>query len=521
MVECNGVEKFCMTEPKTVSYGRRISDLAAAHPDKVAIVFVSHPNGREQSLTWSELDRRSNQSARVLADLGVATESTIVIGLPNGEHHIVAAIAAWKVGAMVLPLYPRMPESERSRILKLANPTVIIADWETDVGDLLRSAELDRAMIGMSDAPVPDVIAHPGKAVGSGGSTGLPKIIVDPNPWVFTPDTNHLFALVGWTGGMVQLVAGPLYHSAPLFITFSGLAEAQTLVVMERFDAAPAVDLIERHRVNCAFLAPTMMRRIAELAGIDGRDFSSIRSIYHTAAPCSPVLKQRWIDLIGPEQLYDAYGGAENVGIVTIRGDDWIVHRGSSGLPRNADLKILDEEGNELPCGEIGEIFMRRRDAEPPYYRYIGSENLKSTPDGFSSLGDLGCVDAEGYLYLADRRVDMIVSGGENIYPAEIEGVLCEHAKVGDCAVIGLTDDDWGKRVHAVVEPVSSADPPSDEDLDRHCRGQLAPYKVPKSFEVVDALPRQPSGKIRRSALVEARCPTLRRGSGTATGAVS
>jgi bile acid-coenzyme A ligase len=281
----------------------------------------------------------------------------------------------------------------------------------------------------------------------------------------------------------------------------TGLFDDHTLVLMEKFDAAGAVDLIERHRVNWGFFPPTMLKRMHDLPDIESRDFSSIEGIFQTAAPCPPWLKRFWIDLLGPTKVIEGFGSAEAVGIVTILGDEWLAHPGSVGLPRGTDLRILDEAGHDVPPREVGEIYMRPQHTREPTYRYIGSPPATSTPDGYTSVGDLGWVDEDGYLYLADRRVDLIISGGANIYPAEVEAALSEHPEVADVAIVGVPDEDWGKRVHAVIQPRDHANPPTITALDAHVRERLTSYKVPKTYEFVIELPRNDAGKIRRSEL--------------------
>ena len=493
-----------MTEAtnEPISFGRRLTLLAAAHPDAPAIIYAPQ-EGDEQTVTWRALDRASNRIARLLAEYGVDARSLVVVGLPNRPEHFFATFAAWKRGALVLPLKATLPRRERDQILAVGNPAVVVADWEDVAFPLLTGADLARAD-DCSDVPLPDVVPHPGKSIGSGGSTGRSKIIVDPKPLARVPLQPGEVTKSGLRSGQVQLIAGPLYHNSPFSWSHLGLFEDHILILMERFDAARALDLIERHRVNFAFLAPTMMKRIIETPGATARDYASIETVFQTAAPCPPWLKRAWIDLIG-DRLYEGFGSTEAVGHTDIRGEEWLRHPGSVGRPSDdCEMRILDEEFNELPPGEVGEIFFRMRSPEPTYY-YIGSPPVKTTPDGFKSVGDMGWVDTEGYLYLADRRVDLIISGGANIYPAEVEAALTEHPAVADVAVIGLPDDDWGKTVHAVVQPRDPARAPALHDLDAHCRERLAAYKAPKSYEFVDALPRDDTGKIRRSALATER----------------
>jgi bile acid-coenzyme A ligase len=248
-------------------------------------------------------------------------------------------------------------------------------------------------------------------------------------------------------------------------------------------------------------MPPIIMRRIILLPGIQGRDLSSIQAIQSSAAPCPEWLKRAWIDLIGAEKVHEVYGSTEGIGATMIRGDEWLEHPGSVGRPVSCELRILDEEGNDLPAGEVGEIFMRPLAEGGPTYRYIGAPAAKATPDGFASIGDLGWLDDDGYLYIADRRTDMIVSGGANVYPAEVEAALSEHPALADCAVVGQPDEEWGRRVHAIIQPHDPDNPPSVAELDRHCRERIASYKVPKTWEFVHELPRNEAGKIRRSAL--------------------
>lgn len=485
-----------------VSFGRRLSQLAELHPDQPAIHWLSE-SGAEHAVTWRELDGRSNQLARELRARGVGETSLVVVGLPNVPEHFVASYAAWKLGALVLPLKHNLPSRERDQLLELGAPGVVIAEWDEVEWPVVTLSDLEATGV-QSDEPLPDVTPCPGKSIGSGGSTGRPKIIVDPRPWARVPGQADRLGEIGLRAGQVQLVAGPLYHNSPFSWSHYGLFEDHTLVLLERFDAARVVDAIELYRVNFGFLAPTMMRRIIQLPGVEGRDFSSIESIFHTAAPCPPWLKRAWIELLGPEKLYEGFGATEAVGSCGIRGDEWLAHPGSVGRPRNCDLRILDEDGVELAVGEVGEIFMRTWQAGPTY-TYIGSPPAKTTPDGFSSVGDLGWVDAEGYLFLADRRTDLIISGGANVYPAEVEAALTEHPSVGDVAVIGIPDDDWGKRVHAVIQWRDDVGVVNEFELREHCRVRLASYKTPKTWEFVEQLPRDEAGKIRRSALVAER----------------
>ena len=489
---------------RPISFGHRLSQLAAIHPEKIAVVFLSE-NGSQSRLSWAELDEAANRMARFLSNLGVNDTTMVVIGLPNSPEHLIGTFGTWKLGACVLPLSAKLPERERDELVKTANPRVLIADWSNAQGRQLSRSDFDQLM-QFSGLPLPEKTPHPGKAMPSGGSTGRPKIIVDPTPWETTLtqllDTYRPYS--GIRTGQIQLVVGPFYHNAPFGWAHFGLFCGHTLVILERFEASRAVDAIEQFNINFMQLVPTTMQRIARLDGIDRRDFSSVEGCFHVGAPCPPWVKEKWIELVGPERLYEAYGTTENIGATLIRGDDWLQHKGSVGRAVNCEIRILDLDRNEVSPGEIGEIFMRPVNRAPTY-QYLGSNPLESTPDGFASAGDLGWMDPEEFLYIADRRTDLIISGGANVFPAEIEGVLNQHPGLVDVVVIGLADPEWGRRVHALVEPLDHRAPPSAEELKRFCRQSLAAHKVPKTYEYLPELPRDEAGKIRRNQLVAER----------------
>lgn len=473
-------------------------DLVDRHPEKTALIYAPE-QGDEVHVSWGEFDRASTRIARLFrAEFGVDEKSLVVVATRNSHVHYFVTYAAWKLGALALPLRAELPVRERDEILDLAMPAVVYAEWDGLSYPVLSPGELRRAD-SYSDERLPNIHPHPGKAISSGGSTGRSKIIVDrtwdPSVWRRT---------LGMEEGQVQLIAAPLYHNSPALIGNSGLMKDHTLVIMQRFTPEQAVDLIERYRVNYAYLPPIIMQRIARMPGIEERDLSSIEAFHSSAAVCPPWLKQWWIDRIGAEKVWEVYGSSEGVGATIIRGDEWLEHRGSVGRPSgNAELKILDDDQGELPPGEVGEIYMRNETG--PTFEYVGAPPLKSTPDGFYSIGDLGSVDEAGYLYIADRRTDMIVTGGANVYPAEVEAALGEHPDVVDVVVVGIPDDEWGRRVHAIVQPRNHANPPNVASLNALVRERLVNYKAPKSYEFLTEFPRNEAGKIRRTQLAAER----------------
>lgn len=495
-----------------VPVSTRILMLADRRPDAVALTTVQ-ADGSAVETTWRQLADGVVAAASDLRRLGVRAGNMIAIALPKCPEHFMAAYGAWHIGARPLMLNSEMTSLERSRILALARPSLVVSegDWSPDAGVLERAVRRGGGWPTIRDSadvlPEPPLVAN--FAIATGGSSGAPKIILSPFPGSFvdtgTPPDE---ALTGRTSDMIQLVNGPLYHNSPCTLAYGGLLWGHHLVVMERFDAARALELIESYHVSFVPTVPTVMKRMLDAYQRVPRDVSSIRSLFHTGASCPPAVKEGWIALIGAERVHEAFGGSELIGTTVIRGDEWLTHRGSVGRPVEADLIIVGDSGETLPPGEIGEIFMRSHRAGPSY-EYVGETSNSRRDDGFESLGDLGWVSADGYLFIADRRVDMIISGGENIYPAEIENVLLDHTAVGDAVVVGVSDAEWGRRVHALVQPTDPHVTPAD--LISYCRQHLSSYKVPKVIEFVESIPRDPeSGKIRRAALVseiEARSP--------------
>jgi len=298
------------------------------------------------------------------------------------------------------------------------------------------------------------------------------------------------------------VMPGPLYHNGPIVWSCHALLQGNHVVVLPRFDAEATLAAIAADGADIVYLVPTMMKRIWRLP-VDVResyDLSSLRVVWHLAEPCPPWLKDAWIEWLGPERIVELYGGTEAQTATIITGRDWLEHRGSVGRPADGTVTIRDPDGAEVPAGTEGEVWMRSATGKATY-RYVGAE-ARTMAGGWESLGDHGWLDTDGFLYLGDRTTDMILTGGSNVYPAEVEAVLQEHPGVRSCAVIGLPDDDLGHRVHAVVEPEAGLDV---DDLLDFVGARLVRYKVPRSIELVDEPLRDDAGKVRRSALRSAR----------------
>ncbi|HEX9889948.1 MAG TPA: AMP-binding protein [Nitriliruptorales bacterium] len=485
-------------------YGQRLSTLAEEAPDRTALVAVS-TSGDETVVTRRELDDLATRTAHVLAAAGVDADSVVAGAVPNGVDIVALGFATWKLGACFLPVNPKMPEPERDAVLDLVAPTLTVVEDGGVVGrpSLTVSELRGRRDEAPSDGFEPR-IPMPGKMIASGGSTGRPKIIVTETPYVWLDEWALLVGnALGTRPGQRHLVSGPVYHNWQYDLCFNGLAGGGEVVLMTKFDAALAVDLIERHRIQYAGLVPTTMRRIAHLPDLDPSRLDSLEAICHTAAPCPPALKREWLELLGPERVYELYGAAENIGLTVVRGDEWLERPSTVGRPLECEVVIVDEDGAILPPGEIGTVYVRKPDPTT-LGRYEGAAALDRLEDGAVSVGDLGWLDEDGFLFLADRRKDLIITGGVNVYPAEVEAVLAEHPDVAEAIVVGIDDDEWGKRVHAIVELRAGADEDA-EAIRSFCRDRLSPPKVPKTVEFVDDIPRSDAGKARRTQLGQDR----------------
>ena len=482
-----------------VALSRIIAHWAAEQPDRVAI---DHAGDR---VTWTEFEARTNRLARRYVQLGVKQDDFVTIGLANGIEFFAACFATWKLGATPQPISERLPQIERDQIVELGAPALVVGCAAATYGAtpcVPKGAPVD---INLSDAPLEDRVATSFKAMTSGGSTGRPKLIVSKTPAAWDPETP--FLEIPQQG--VMLVPGPLYHNGPFLWAMIALFKGCTVAVTTRFDAEDTLQLIERLRVDAVYMVPTMMRRIWALpeATRARYDVSSLKALWHLAAPCPAWLKECFIEWLGPTVIWELYGGTEGQGSTTIQGTDWLTHRGSVGKPvATCEMRIVGEDGATLPPGEIGEVFLRPLEGPGTSYRYIGAE-AKAIDGGWESLGDMGWMDGEGYLYLTDRLSDMILSGGANIYPAEVEAALDAFPGVRSSAVIGLPDDDLGAKLHAIIDrPEGPAD---DAAMQRHLADHLVRYKIPRSFEYVGEPLRDDAGKVRRKTLREERVAKL------------
>ena len=472
-----------------ISFINQLRALAADDPDFVAVTC------QDESITRSELLRRGGDLAVHLQSLGVKVGDLVTVAVPNSIDWFVSYVGIWMLGATPQPVSSRLPQRELDALIDLANPPVVIgvADGTVPgrptipVGFRAPSADASH---------LPDVISPAWKAPTSGGSTGRPKLIVSGDPAAM--DETLPPPLLMDVGGCL-VMPGPLYHNGPAVWSCQALLNGVRVALMPRFDPEGTLAEIQKHKGSVLYMVPTMMKRIWRLPEDvrDAYDLSTLRVVWHLAEPCPEWLKQCWIDWLGAERIFELYAGTEAQTATIISGPEWLAHRGSVGKVQPGTVMIADEDFNELPVGEMGEVWMRSLRGTPTY-KYVGA-TARVRDDGWESLGDMGRLDEDGYLYLGDRASDMILSGGANIYPAEVEAAIQEHPAVQSCAVIGLPDEDKGAVIHAILE--ADATTVGEDELKAFLAERLVVYKIPRTFEYVDFPLRGDDGKVRRSAL--------------------
>lgn len=483
------------TTPLTLSLSRALAHWADKDADRPAVTYDG------KTVTRREFDLHTNRLARAYQELGVKENDLVTIGLPNCLEFLEACYAIWKLGATPQPISYALPKFERDQIVELGDPALVIGVEETEGYTMPCLARGYQPDASLSDAELPEVTSNYWRAMTSGGSTGRPKLIYNAPGSEVTINYEDPTAIIDGSA----LVVGPLYHMANFGVGLQGVALGNHVVVMSRFDPEETLKNLAEHRVSYVFMVPTMMQRIWRLPE-DVRnqyDLSGLTRMLHAAAPCADWLKEAWINWLGPEKIWEAYGGTESHGFTVINGVEWLEHRGSVGMvPETFDLKIVDEDGKIVPPGEIGKIYVMPNSGRGTTYKYIGAEP-DALPDGYESLGDMGYMDEDGYLYIADRQTDMILCGGANVYPAEVEGAIEAFEGVRSAAVIGIPHEDLGNSIHAIVDfPAGEV---THDDLVVHLTERLARSKIPRTFEFVTEPLRNDAGKVRRTQLRDER----------------
>ena len=496
-------------------------------PDKPAIVMLS--SGK--TVTHGELNDLSNQGAQLFRSLGLKPGDSIAFMLENHYLFFPIAFAAWRSGLRYTAISWRLQPAEVEYIVKDCEAKVFItskfleetaANLEEVLGGVKKFMldgtssgynSYEESIASMPEEPVEDE-CQGGSMLYSSGTTGRPKGIyrelqLNPLPYTQEEDDLGLGRVVeGVYGGdenTVYLSPAPLYHSAPLGFNTGFLSLGGTSIVMEKFDPEAALKAIQDYKVTHSQWVPTMFVRFLKTDESlrSAYDLSSHKVAIHAAAPCPIEIKENMINWWGPI-LFEYYAGTEFNGMTIVNSEEWMEHKGTVGRPLVGELHILDDEGNEVPSGETGGIYFGGETATSFEY-HNDQEKTQSaiSKQGYSTLGDIGYVDDEGYLYLTDRKAFMIISGGVNIYPKETEDALIMHPKVADVAVFGVPHPEMGEEVKAVVQPANMSDIGEDleAELIAFCKEKISHVKCPRSVDFEEELPRHPTGKLYKRLL--------------------
>src|SRR6478735_1628207 len=491
---------------------------AARTPDKPALVMAD--SGR--TLTYAELDERSLRLAHVLHDAGLAVGDVVALLSDNRPEAYEAYWAALRSGLYITAVNHNLSAEEVSYIVRDCGAKVLLvspakseltAALDVDVDTVLTfESDYEEALAGVSAEPLAEQ-PHGDDLLYSSGTTGRPKGIKPPLPQIAVDEPGYIYptvfgTLYGFDEDTVYLSPAPVYHAAPL--RFGGVIHALggTLVMMEKFDAEGALRAVEHHRVTHTQMVPTMFVRMLKLPDEvrASYDVSSLRTVVHAAAPCPVDVKRRMIEWFGPI-VHEYYASTESNGATFIDSQSWLEKPGSVGTALMGVIRICADDGRVLGPGEVGTVYFEREQRTFSYHN--DPEKTASTQhpehDNWTTVGDLGYLDADGYLYLTDRKAFMIISGGVNIYPQEVEDLFSLHPAVTDIAVLGVPDEEMGERVVAFVEaaPGVETGPDLAAELTAYARDHIAHYKVPREFHFRDVLPRTPTGKMVKGKLRE------------------
>jgi fatty-acyl-CoA synthase len=503
-----------------------LADHARLTPDKPAM--ISAETGAV--VTFAQLDERSNRLARFLFAHGLRRGDHIAVLMENNLAFMEPVWAAFRSGLYVTTINRYLPPDEVAYIVGDCGAKVLVTSYEKrETADALTAITPGVTARLMVDGTIPgwssyeEALAESSpeplerewmgdSMLYSSGTTGRPKGILRPLQEATAAEgftARQQVNRYGISSETVYLSPAPLYHAAPLSYVLTSQSFGATVVMMERFDAEQALRLIERHGVTHSQWVPTMFVRMLKLPEETRarHDLSSHKVAVHAAAPCPVEVKRQMIEWWGPV-LYEYYAGTEASGSTFITSEDWLAHPGSVGRAALGVLRICDEEGHELPVGETGLVYFERDAPTFEYHNDPAKTAAARHPrhPGWSSLGDVGYLDAEGYLYLTDRQAFMIISGGVNIYPQAIEDVLVTHPKVGDVAVFGVPHPEMGEAVKAVIEPAPGHEPTEAlaDELLAFARARLAAYMAPRSLDFIEEMPRLPTGKLYKRTLRDA-----------------
>jgi long-chain acyl-CoA synthetase len=491
-------------------------DFLAGHaetmPDKPAVVLG------ERTLPFAELNQRANRVVNAFHSLGVAAGDRVAVMSYNSIETFELASGLRRAGIVIVPINYRLRGSEVAYVINDSGSRAVVAgpDHVAAVEAARPEVNGKPSLIAVGDAVPAGWLAYrqvvdgapddPAPAAGSGigpsmiytsGTTGHPKGAWRPDG-VNLENVIQIISIFGLNQSDVHLTCGPGYHSAVSFFTVLHAILGATVVLQPKFEAPAALDLIARHRVTTTFMAPTLLQRLVDEQERQARDLSSLRALILGAAPCPYALKVRAVAALG-QVIWEFYGATET-GINTVLApEDQLRKPGSCGLAvPGQEIRLVGADGNEVPSGQPGELMVRNNWLAEYYQRPDATG--RSLHDGFFSVGDIAYRDEEGYYFICDRSIDMIISGGVNVYPAEVEAALHEHPAVQDVAVIGVPDAAWGESVKAVVQLRDGATA-SEHELIAFCASRLAGYKKPRSIEFVSELPRDAAGKLLKRKL--------------------
>ena len=497
---------------------------AEKDPDRAAIVMAESG----QTISYGELDAAANRLSRVFRSAGLKPGDHVAFCMENRSEFLPILWGAHYAGLYYTAISSRLTSDELAYIIEDSGSRVFLsspykADQISEIGDRLSKLDLrlsvggsidgfesyEEAIGAQSAEPLADRVEG-SPMLYSSGTTGRPKGVKAPlsgEPLGGREGVTALLTLLfGGNEDAVYLSPAPLYHAAPLRYCAGFHRIGAKVVVMERFDAEGALQAIERNQVTHSQWVPTMFVRMLKLPEETRRkyDTSSLRYAIHAAAPCPIPVKEQMIDWWGPV-LHEYYAGTEGNGFAYCNSEMWLAHKGTVGQPIGCEIHIVGDDGVEVPVGEEGGVYFGNSSLQASFeYHNDPEKTSKSYLDnGWSTLGDIGKVDEDGFLYLTDRKANMIISGGVNIYPQEAENVLTMHPKVQDVAVFGVPNPDFGEEVKAVVQPVDMADagPSLESELIAYCREQLADVKCPRSVDFREELPRHPTGKLYKRLL--------------------
>ncbi len=494
---------------------------AARRPDHPAVVMA----GSGDTVTYAELEAASNRLAHLLRSRGLQAGAHVAVLLPNHPRYFEVVWACLRSGLYITPINWHLGPEEAGYIVEDCDAEALVVSAELAPvvsqldehlgrvhtrlvleGELPDFTPLDEAVADQPSTPVDDEVEG-SYMFYSSGTTGRPKGIKPPlsgNPFGTGGALELLLGgMYGFDEDSRYLCPAPLYHAAPLGWSMAAQRLGGTVVVMERFDPEGALSAIAEHRITKAQFVPTHFVRMLKLPEEQRRrhDTSSLQTVIHAAAPCPVEVKRQMLEWWGPI-IHEYYAGSEGNGFCAIGPEEWLAHPGSVGTPVMGVVHILDEGGTELGPGEPGQIWFESP-ARFEYHKDPAKTAGAFNEAGWSSLGDVGYLDEDGFLHLTDRISHMIISGGVNIYPQEVENLLTMHPAVADVAVIGVPDDEMGEQVKAVVQPT---DPDADtealeQELITYCREHLAHYKCPRTVDFRDSLPRLPTGKLLKRQL--------------------